>query len=161
MKNKVMSMSLEEVAYVIDRNHYTPKYQNEGIPLISPTNFTDFGIDLSSCKKISEEDFKLESKRCKPEVGDILFSRIGTIGEVRWAPSEKFVPLHSLVLIKPYDGKIDREYLYYCLKSPSIQHQAHKGVRSISVPDLGIKLIKNFTIPVPPLNVQTKLAKMI
>lgn len=149
---------LEDVAYVIDRTHLTPKYSEEGIPLLSTASFTEFGLDLSACKKISEEQYSEESKRCKPEAGDILFSRIGTIGEVRWAPKEKFIPLHSLVLVKPYKDRIEPSYLYYCLKSSIIQGQAKKGIQSISVPDLGIKLIKDFRIPLPPRDIQRKIA---
>ncbi|GEM_PF-7134138 len=162
MQTEAVTMkSLEEVAFVIDRTHYTPKYQNDGIPCVSTANFTESGIDLSSCKKISEEDFKNESERCNPEDGDILFSRIGTIGETRWAPPGKFLPLHSLVLIKPYRDQIEPKYLYYYLKSPTLLRQAHKGVQSISVPDLGIKLIKKFSVPIPPREQQQKIALIL
>jgi type I restriction enzyme S subunit len=154
-------VELEDIAYVIDRIHLTPEYANEGIPLVSPAAFTPFGIDLAKCKQVSRSDYKRELKRVSPESGDILFSRIGTIGEVRWAPSEPFIPLHSLVLVKPYKDKVDARYLYYSLRSESIQAQAKRGIQSISVPDLGIKLIKKFRIPLPPLGSQKRIGTIL
>lgn len=152
---------LQNIARVIDRNHVTPRYQDEGIPLVSPASFSQFGVNTSVCKRISEQDYKEEIKRCRPESGDILFSRIGTVGKVRWAPNEKFIPLHSLVLIKPDEDKVDPAYLYYCLKSDAVGLQARKGVQSIGVPDLGIKKIRNFRIPLPPRVIQAKIASIL
>jgi type I restriction enzyme S subunit len=79
---------LGEIAEVMDTDHKMPKAKDHGIFFISPKDFIDNGeIDFQNAKKISEEDFERISRKCKPETGDLLFSRIGTIGKVRKVPT--------------------------------------------------------------------------
>lgn len=68
---------------VFDGIHQTPKYVNEGIPFYSVENI----VSNKNNKYISEEDYLLYSSTNKVEKGDILISRIGTIGKsvvVNW-----------------------------------------------------------------------------
>ena len=63
-----------------DDPHFSPKYSEKGIPFISTRNISVSGIDFTTAKYISEE-FHLEiSKKCKPEKGDILYTKGGTTG---------------------------------------------------------------------------------
>ncbi|WP_148883210.1 restriction endonuclease subunit S [Thermococcus aciditolerans] len=144
---------------ITDRDHKTPKYTPQGIPVISPENFTPFGIDFKSAKKyIPEEDYKKELRRVDPKPGDILYSRIGTIGEARLLKEfPPFIPLHSLVLIRPNTQVVTSEYLLYVLNSQIVRVQAKEKTRSIGTPDLGIREIRRFRIPLPPLNEQKRI----
>jgi len=147
---------LEEVCVKIaDRDHITPKYVEDGVPLISPRDFLENSISFENCKKISKEAHEINKKRTNIEYGDILFSRIGTIGKVRLVETDKeFSILHSIVLIKPNEKEILRDYLFYYLKSPIIQKQSFEDVRSIGTPDLGIKKIRSFKIQYPKIGKQ-------
>jgi len=144
---------------ITDRDHKTPRYTPQGIPVISPENFTPFGIDFESVKKyISEEDYKRELRRVDPKPGDILYSRIGTIGEARLLKEfPPFIPLHSLVLIRPNTQVVTSEYLLYVLNSQIVRVQAKEKTRSIGTPDLGIREIRRFRIPLPSLDEQKRI----
>jgi type I restriction enzyme S subunit len=149
---------LGDVAAVNDRDHRTPKYLDAGVPLISPKDFTAFGIDFSKPKYVSEEEYNQFMRKCSPEKGDILYSRIGTIGEARQITiSERFVALHSIAVIKPKRDVILPRYLLYALRTEQVKRQAKKGTKSIGTPDLGLKEIKNFEIPVPSLSIQKQI----
>lgn len=68
---------------IFDGIHQTPKYVNEGIPFYSVENI----VSNKNNKYISEKDYLLYSSTNKVEKGDILISRIGTIGKsvvVNW-----------------------------------------------------------------------------
>ncbi|WP_376713512.1 restriction endonuclease subunit S [Lactococcus petauri] len=69
--------TLGEVAEIWDGTHQTPKYIDSGIPFVSVENIKNL---KATTKYISAEDFK--KYKAKPQKGDILMSRIGTIGEV-------------------------------------------------------------------------------
>ncbi|QQR92239.1 MAG: restriction endonuclease subunit S [Candidatus Iainarchaeum archaeon] len=148
---------------ISDRNHTTPNYVSDGIPIISPTNF--FGInniDFANAKKISFEDHQLNKQKTDVRNGDLLLSRIGTIGLVRYIDFDiEFSILHSIVQIRPDNNIISGKYLYFVLKSPLIQKQFIGGIQSISVPDLGIKKIQNITVPVPPLSEQKRIVEIL
>lgn len=152
-------VQLKEVCDIFDRDHRTPAYTEDGIPLISPANFVPEGINIENVKHISRGDFEVEKRKCNPKKGDILFSRIGTIGEVRYAPDIDFIPLHSIAVIRAHPERISHVYLYYVLQTDDVINQAFAGVQSIGVPDLGLKKIENIEIPLPSLVNQERFAK--
>ena len=87
---------------ISDRDHTTPKYTEDGIPIISPKDFKENTVNFSNCKYISEEDHTFNKKRTDLQKGDLLFSRIGTIGKVILHDFDKeFSVLHSIVQIRP------------------------------------------------------------
>ena len=140
-------VSLYTIARIIDIDHKMPNKVENGIPFISPKDFFEpNGIDFDNAKNISNEDFLRLSKKCNPEEGDIIYSRIGTIGKVRLAPNKVFQISYSLCLIKLNEKK-DRDYIFWVLQSPEIFSYAHKSKKSIGVPDLGLTEIRNFQIP--------------
>ena len=151
---------LDEVAEKIeDIPHSMPKALDDGNKkLVSPKDFTEHGIDFSRCKRISEEDFQRLARKIQPKRDDILFSRIGTIGEARLVETdEDFIASYSIVTIRANLSILLPKFLLYTLQSPSILDQAKKGVRAIAMPDLGVKTIKAFQLPVPPLDEQRRI----
>jgi type I restriction enzyme S subunit len=155
--------TLDEVCIKIsDRDHTTPNYTKSGISLISPKDFTPTGISFLNCKFISKDDHRKNSKRTDLKKGDILFSRIGTVGETRLVDSDKeFSILHSIVQIRPDLNKISQKFLYYFLQSGELLRAANIGIQSVGTPDLGIKKIRSFKIFLPPLVVQKKIVQKL
>ena len=68
---------------VKDGPHYSPKYVSEGIPFITGGNVRPSGVDFVNAKRITPELYNELSKRCKPEKGDILYTKGGTTGIAR------------------------------------------------------------------------------
>jgi restriction endonuclease S subunit len=143
---------------ITDRDHTTPNYTKSGIPLISPKDFTSSGISFLNCKFISKEDHQKNSKRTDLKKGDILFSRIGTVGKTRLVDSDKeFSILHSIVQIRPDLTKISQKFLYYYLQSGKLLKMAKEGIQSVGTPDLGINKIRSFQIILPPIPIQKQI----
>jgi len=155
-------VKLEGICAVTDRDHRTPKYTQDGIPLISPKDFNENGINFSELKSVDKSELEAFKKKCNPEKGDILYSRIGTIGEARLFNFDfEFVALHSIALIKPLSDAVQSKYLLYLLQTPDIRKQALHNVKSVGTPDLGLKRIKNFDIPLAPLDQQKLIVSEI
>jgi type I restriction enzyme, S subunit len=68
---------------VKDGPHYSPKYSESGIPFISGGNVRPEGVDFQNVKFITPELHQELSKRCKPDLGDILYTKGGTTGIAR------------------------------------------------------------------------------
>ncbi|WP_099363592.1 restriction endonuclease subunit S [Fredinandcohnia onubensis] len=64
---------------IMDGTHATPNYTDSGIPFYSVESVTN--RDFSNHKYISHEEHLAISSRCKVEKGDILMTRIGSIGD--------------------------------------------------------------------------------
>lgn len=153
---------LGDVASISDRNHTTPLYKKTGYPLISPTMFTEYGIELENAKFVENNELIDFKKKCDPAKGDLLYSRIGSVGKARIIDFDNdFVALHSIAVIKPKKSIVNNRFLYYFLNSTYGLRQANAGVRSISVPDLGLEKIEKFSIPTPPLETQQKIVAIL
>ena len=60
---------------ITDGAHHSPKDFQDGIPMFSVKDMTDYGFDKSSVKTISKEDYKkLKSSGCEPEDSDVLIA---------------------------------------------------------------------------------------
>ena len=82
---------------IYDGTHQTPKYTDKGIKFLSVENISDI---QASNKFISEEAYNTEFK-VKPEVNDILMTRIGDIGTPALInTNEQYAYYVSLALIK-------------------------------------------------------------
>jgi len=96
---------LAEVCHVItDGTHKTPDYRDSGIRFISIKNIRPFQpVDWDSYVRfISKEEHLQLIKRCKPEMDDILFPRIGTLGFAKRIDFEEEVSIFvGLGLLKP------------------------------------------------------------
>jgi type I restriction enzyme S subunit len=155
---------LGDMAEVMDVDHKMPKTARKGgIPFLSAKNFVGYDdIDFENVKQISEEDFQRLSRKCKPEPGDLLYSRIGAaLGKAREVPLRiTFHISYSLCIIRPVSPLYSR-FLKWLLKSPLILSQAKANTRSIGVPDLGLRDIGGFQIPIAPLNEQQRIVDEI
>jgi type I restriction enzyme S subunit len=72
--------TLDELAIVRDGSHVTPTYLTVGIPFLRVTDIQDEEIDLVTVKRISPEEHANFTRSIKPQKGDILYSKNGTIG---------------------------------------------------------------------------------
>ena len=153
---------LEDLCHSItDIDHKMPKDVQKGIPFVSAKDLTDDGrISFEQVKQISEEDFRRLSRKSKPEKGDIIYSRIGVnLGKARVVQVDfPFLASYSCCTIKPKRELVDLTYLCTLLDSPFMLRQAHRGVRAIAVPDLGIGEVKAFKIVLPPIMLQREFA---
>ena len=109
-------LTLEDVCSEIgDGTHYTPKYVSEGIPFYSVENVT--ANDFDNVKYITHEEHNLLVKRCRPEKGDVLLTRIGSIGDTRLIDWEIDASIYvSLALLKT-NQKAEAAYVYEYTKS--------------------------------------------
>jgi len=146
---------------ITDGTHQTPKYTDEGRPFISAQCVKPFKFMPENCRYVSEEHYQGYIKNRKPELGDILLSRVGAgIGEAAVIDTDlEFAIYVSTGLIKVFDYAIDSKYLAIWLNSPlgrgfSEQFTYGKGA---SQGNLNLSLIRNFTFCFPPLNEQKKI----
>jgi type I restriction enzyme S subunit len=158
-------LSLREICSDIsDIDHKMPDGVDEGVPFISAKDLLDDGrLSFENVKRISEDDFRRLSRKSKPARGDIIYSRIGVnLGKARLVEVDfDFLASYSCCTVKPNRTIVDQRFLCSVLDSPFILRQAHKGVRAIAVPDLGMNEIKNFRIPVPPMHVQSEFTRCV
>lgn len=153
--------SLEEISTKItDGVHKKPTYVPYGIPFIKINNLTEgSNISFKDVSYITAEDHKEFCKRTKPEKGDILITKDGTIGIVRIIETDiEFSIFVSVALIKPISKDIS-SYLRYVLMSPMIQNQIKP--KGAALKHLYLKDLRKFTIPLAPSREQKTIVKKL
>lgn len=100
---------------VYDGTHQTPYYVENGIPFYSVENVT--ANDFKHTKYISEEEHKLLTAKYRMRKGDVLMTRIGSIGVCKyidWNVNASYYV--SLALLKP---KCNIHAPFFCFASTS------------------------------------------
>lgn len=112
---------------------------------------------------INDEALRLCNKRSNLEVGDVLFSGTGTIGEMHVIENEpnNWNIKEGVYSLKPNTEVVISKYLKYILSTKevmaSIMSKCEGGtVRSIKMADL-----KNIEIPLPPIDVQRRTVEIL
>lgn len=132
-----------------------PKYVENGVPVISAREIRSGSLDLEIAKQISEDDFTGLREKCKLSIGDVLFSKTGTIGHVAQVKTTR--PLCSSQNIAVLSSLIDSSYLELFLRTPFIQKLAQSHVKTTAIPDLQLGLLRQFPIMLPPLAEQKRI----
>ena len=145
---------------IADIDHKMPPVCENGVPYISPLNFKPNNeIDYDGAKKISVDDFKQLSRKCKPERGDIIFPRYGTIGVIRTVKTDiDFLVSYSCATIKPYKEYMNEGYICFLLQSSLIQKiEIPRYINKTTQPNVGLQSIKKFLFALPPLAEQKRI----
>ncbi|EAI3095311.1 restriction endonuclease subunit S, partial [Campylobacter lari] len=152
--------SLGEICFITDGTHKTPSYIKTGIPFLSVKNISKGFFDLSDIKYISLEEHNKLIKRAKPEFGDILICRIGTLGKaIKISLDFEFSIFVSLGLLKP-KVKIISDYLVYFLNSYFIERwiDNNKVGGGTHTAKLNLNILEKCPIALPPLKEQEQIA---
>jgi type I restriction enzyme M protein len=144
---------------ITDGTHVTPKYTEIGVPFLRVTDITESNLTK---KYISKNEHLELIKRCKPEKGDILYTKNGTIGvakEITW--DYEFSIFVSLALLKPNKTLIKSKYLELYLNTPFAFSQALSHSKSNTITNLHLVNIKQIKIPLIDFNLQEKIINEI
>lgn len=160
--DKWKSMLLGDIAEVKDGTHQTPQYvKSGGKPFYSVENVT--ADDFKNVKHISLEEHKALTSNYRIEKGDVLMTRIGSIGcckYVDWDVDASFYV--SLALLK-INEKYDSKFISYLSNIKSFKEEVMLNSLVFAIPqkiNLGnISLIKVY-IPTSKAE-QTAIANIL
>jgi type I restriction enzyme S subunit len=146
---------------VKDGPHYSPKYASTGIPFITGGNIRPEGIDFSSAKYISPQLHADLSERCKPEVGDLLYTKGGTTGIARINTEKRDFNVWVHVAVLKLVDSIEPFYLQHSLNSPHCYRQSQRYTHGVGNQDLGLTRMIWITVALPPFQEQNQIVQEI
>ena len=145
-----------------DGPHVSPNYTNKGIPFITVHNIINGFFDLSNVRYISETDHNEFCRRCKPEKGDVLYTKGGTTGFAKRIEIDfEFSIWVHLALLKFPKELLNDVFLEACLNSNYCKVQAKRYTRGIANRDLVLSQIAKIKMIVPPIEIQQKFADFV
>lgn len=139
------------------------EYTEEGPLLLSVYNLNDGDeVSYNSVYHITTERYE-ESPEIMVEIGDVLLTKdgagIGKLGYVKELPQEATIN-SSLLLIRPGNTAISK-YIFYLLSGPELQSIVKERITGSATPHLFQRDIKEFTIPIPPLEEQEEIVRIL
>jgi type I restriction enzyme S subunit len=151
-------IELGQLAWSIkDGPHYSPKYIRDGIPFITGGNVRPSGVDFENAKRISAELHAELSKRCRPEYGDILYTKGGTTGIARVNTYHEEFNVWVHVAVLKLVQSLEPFFVQHMLNSPSCYMQARRFTHGVGNQDLGLTRMVHITFPLPPLAEQKRI----
>ncbi len=149
---------LNTVCQVFDGTHQTPKYTDSGVKFASVENIAN---PYDTKKYISYEDF--EKYKIKPQQGDVLMTRIGSVGICTVLESSEPLAYYvSLALLRPNHEVLNSKFLKYSIESLTGRKELQKRILVNAVPiKINVGDIGKIKIPVPPLPVQEEIVRIL
>lgn len=150
---------------ITDGSHFSPQSVEQGYYMPSVKDMTSTGFDFSSCKQISEEDYKnLVKNGCKPQNGDVLVAKDGSMLKYVFPVKEveNIVVLSSIAILTPKQEILNSAYLsYYLLRSDIKERTIREFSSKGGVPRIILSNFKKISIPIPSLSEQTRIVGIL
>lgn len=154
---------LDVCELIIDCEHKTAPTEESGYPSIRTPNIGRGYLQLENVNRVSEETYRLWTKRAVPQPGDLIMAREAPVGNVAMIP-EGLQPClgQRTLLIRPNKTKINSRYLTYLLLGDEVQGTIHAMTNGVTVPHLNMEDIRSLELPeLPVLPVQCRIAGML
>ena len=163
MKSEWKTIRADEFcSLVTDGTHDSPKPQAAGRKLITSKHLKGYYLDFESANWISSEDYEKVIARSSVEQWDILYSMIGTIGNVYLEKNPVVDYACKNVGIFKFGGNCNKAYwMYYYLKSPQAMEfiKAHlRGTTQLYVP---LATLREMPVPVPDEEEMNKIVSIL
>ena len=142
--------------HITDGAHISPETDGGIFDFVSTKDVGDQSIDFDNCLKTSTASYEyLVSMGCRPNKGDVLFSKDGTIGRtVVVGVFREFVVASSLIIIRPNITLLDSVFLNFLCQSSLVKQQVDAFVKGAGLPRISIQNLLRVVGTFPPLEEQ-------
>lgn len=156
--------TLDNVADVIDPHpsHRAPPEETNGIPFLGIGDFDESGSLLKSDARIVSSDVYVEHRvRYKLEDGLLGLGRVASIGKVIKLRDDlgEYAVSPTLGVIKPI--KIDKQYLFFFLKSDLVTEQFLKVMSGSTRSSVGMIVLRKLQIVTPSTDEAISVGKIL
>jgi len=145
---------------VRDGTHDSPKYVDQGIPLVTSKNLKKGKIDLTKIKYIKNEDYLKIKKRSEVSVGDVLMAMIGTIGNPVIVEKDNNFAIKNVALFKIKQNQ-SSDFLKFYLSSSFVINKMIKEAKGTTQKFVGLGYLRDFPIKIPSYKKQKEISLKI
>ena len=147
---------------VTDGTHDSPKPKEKGYHLITSKHLKESGIDFSSAYLISEDDYLKVIARSKVEQYDILYSMIGTIGNMVQVKTDNVnFAVKNMGIFKMGKDHLLSSWLFYWLKSPLAHEYVQQRLAGSTQSYLTLNALREFPVLYPGDDIAKKIVSIL
>ena len=146
---------------IVDCPHSTPHYLNDDTGFWGiDTNCMEKTGAISHFRYVNEVTYIQRINRLKPQKGDIVFSREGTIGLTCILPDGNICLGQRVMLFRPSTLLLPY-YVRLVLSEKGFIERLLQGYKGIGAKHVNVSDIKDSLIPLPPLEEQARIVAKI
>ena len=147
---------------ITDGDHQPPPKADKGIAFLTIGNITTGQLDFAGCRLVPESYFKSLAPYRTPVKGDILYTVVGaTYGRPAIVETDRdFCIQRHIAILRPVEA-MNVRYLITLLASPLIYDQATRSTTGTAQPTIGLRPLRNFLAPIPPLAEQHRIVAKV
>ena len=154
--------TLGAVCDIRDGTHDTPKYCDEGYPLVTSKNVTAGYLDFSSCNLISKEDYDKIQKRSHVDCGDIIMPMIGTVGKPVIVETDREFAIKNVALIKFIpNSKVTNVFVKYLLESDYFDRTVMEKVQGGNQKFIALGDLRGLPLVIPSFIDQERFGSVV
>jgi type I restriction enzyme S subunit len=146
---------------ISDGTHFTPTYVSEGIPFLSVKDVREDRLSFVDCRYITEEQHHDLCRRCKPEKGDVLYTKVGTTGIAKAIDVDLEFSIFVSVALLKLQSTVLPDYLEKVLNAPICRTQAENLTQGMANRNLVLKDLMLISIPLPSVEEQRRVEGLL
>ena len=149
---------------ISDGMHNLPKCSSEQgkYPILSAQNVNNGIVSIETNKWVEKDVFDIENKRTDVQKGDVLLTIVGAIGRTAVVSTDlKALFQRSICVIKLNTKMILPQYLKHALGTSEIQSYMQINAHGAAQKGLYLKQVGEIKLPVPPLEVQREVVRVL
>jgi type I restriction enzyme S subunit len=135
---------------------------DNGIPIVTARHVLSGKIDTSLTDRTTSEAYQALSPKDRPQRGDILITKDGTIGRAAVVGTdEQFCINQSVAVVWLRSCPMDRRYLLAVVEAPFTQRLIRSKARGAAMQHLSITDVARMPVPIPPFAEQQRIGDEI
>ena len=140
----------------------TPEFVIDGdVPYITSKNIKYRRIDFENVKLITKETFRILSSNRPTQVGDILISMIGTLGQTAVITDDRLFYGQNLYLLRLNGTIIDTDFFIEFFNLDETQQLLQRQSNQSTQAYLKANNIEDLLLPLPPMDLQKRYAAFV
>lgn len=140
----------------------TPKFvENGSIPYITSKNIKNRSIDFDNVKYITTEAYESISSNRPTQIGDILISMIGTLGQTAVIKDARRFYGQNLYLLRLNASVINTVFFCEFFNSDRAQHKLQAKRNQSTQAYLKANHVEDLLLPLPPMEIQEQFAAFV
>lgn len=155
-------VDLDTVVDVRDGTHDSPSPTESGKYLITSRHLLPYAVERSDAYFISEADFKKANERSKVEYGDILFSMIGTIGNISFITDKEIdFAIKNVGLFRTSQNPTIRYFILSYLKSKIVENYISSYMAGSTQSYVSLNVLRKIPLILPTEDVLQHFEKQV
>jgi type I restriction enzyme S subunit len=147
---------------ITDGTHQPPVWSEAGHPFLFVSNIISGEIDFDTDKFISDSTHAELTRRCPIEIGDVLYSTVGSYGVPAVVRNpRKFAFQRHIAHLKPNRELLDPEFLRVMLGSQPLKQQADRFARGVAQKTINLSDIREYVVFQPHMDKQRQLTQRV